>query len=280
LSKVKRFFKPFIITGITLVILWAGITLFLYFFQNQVLYSPQTLSVFTINRIKHSIPNAEEVFVQSHGIKLHGWLVKNNPTRQAPLIIYFGGQGDEISSMVEASWRFEGCNFLALNYRGFGLSQGQPFEKSIFDDSLAIYDYVAGRNDLGHEKIIVMGRSLGSGVAVYLARNRKVQAVILISPYDSITSVAQEKFPLIPVELINKNRYDSISRAVAINDPVLAIIGDGDITVPPWHSMKLLEKWRGEKTVKMIQGKGHNDIVGCEEYWITINDYLKKQVFF
>ena len=255
--------------------LWIVVNLSVYLFQDLILYSRQSLSVSTIQIVKNTIPNSHEIFLDSDGVRIHGWLVQNSSVKNTPLLIYFGGQGDEISSFIENSTKLPGCNILSFNYRGYGLSQGTPNEQSILYDSLVIYDYIKNRKDIPSNEIFIMGRSLGTGVAVFLAQHRPAKAVILISPYDSITSIAQEKLPFIPVAMLNKNQFDSLSRVNQIHCPLLAIIATNDLMIPPWHSKKLLEKWPGSKTVKMIQNVGHNDLLESKEYWTTINNFIR-----
>lgn len=276
LCKVKQFHKSFIRIILILGLLWVCIALLLYFFQDKILYSTQTLSIETIQRVKKTVKNSQEIYLKSDNIRLHGWLVKNREKKQSPLIIYFGGQGDEISPIIEASEMFHGCDLLAYNYRGYGLSEGRPGEKSILEDSLAIYDNITARKDVNKEDIIVMGRSLGTGTAVYLAENRKAKALILVSPYDSITSVAQEKFPFIPIAMINHNQFDSLSRIPKINCPLLMIIGEKDLMIPPWHSLKVYKKYQGPKSLTIIKNKGHNDLMTDEVYWTAIQNFLGK----
>jgi hypothetical protein len=92
-----------------------------------------------------------------------------------------------------------------------------------------------------------MGRSIGTGVATHLATNRKVDGVILVTPYDSITSVAQENYPLLPIKLIAKYRFDSLSRAPSIKASMISLVASEDTIVPPWHAKALFEKWSGPK---------------------------------
>jgi pimeloyl-ACP methyl ester carboxylesterase len=91
--------------------------------------------------------------------------------------------------------------------------------------------------------VVLIGRSLGTGVATYLTTKRKTDGIILVTPYDSMTSVAQEKYPLIPIKFVLKHTFDSISRTPEIKTPVLSLVASDDDIVPPWHAKALLEKW-------------------------------------
>jgi alpha-beta hydrolase superfamily lysophospholipase len=276
LSGLQKFQKRFICIISGLGLLWINSVFLLFWFQDNILYSTQTLSLETIRRVKETVKNSQEIELNTNHTRLHGWLVKYQEKTGIPLIIYFGGQGDEISSVVEVSERFTGCDFLAYNYRGYGLSRGQPSEQGIFEDSLAIYDDITAQNITDKDNIIVMGRSLGTGVAVYLAQQRKVKALILVSPYDSITSVAQEKLPFIPVGLINHNPFDSLSRISNIQCPLLMIIAGNDMMITNWHSQKIFKNYQGPKSSIIIKNKGHNDLMTDELYWKAIQEFLNR----
>ena len=101
----------------------------------------------------------------------------------------------------------------ALNYRGYGRSEGAPSEAAISADALLVYDRLAGREDIDAERIVVFGRSLGSGVAVPLAARRPVHAVILVSPFDSLRRIAKKTYPFVPVPTLLRHPFDSLALA-------------------------------------------------------------------
>jgi pimeloyl-ACP methyl ester carboxylesterase len=210
------------------------------------------------------------------GASVRGWFVKNSRDEKSKLIIYFGGNAEEVSWMIDEVGRFKGWSAALMNYRGYGLSDGKPGEKSLFSDALEIFDYFSDRKDIDSRRIVIIGRSIGTGVTVYLAHNRNVAGVILVSPYDSLSSVAQEIFPFLSVRLILKHKFDSISIAPDIKVPSLVLIASGDTIIPPRHSKKLADKWGGEVEIKEIKGADHNTISDKEEYWKNIDEFLKQ----
>jgi len=127
---------------------------------------------------------------------LHGWFVGKPGPERPQILIYFGGNDDEMSNLLKDAMRFKGWSVALVNYRGYGLSQGHPGEESLFGDAVVIYDYLTSRKDVDTGNVMVMGRSLGTGVAVYLASQRPLKGVILVSPYDSVNSVARARLPL------------------------------------------------------------------------------------
>lgn len=121
-----------------------------------------------------------------------------------------------------------------------------------------------------------MGRSIGTGVATFLAEKRYASSVILVSPFDSLVSVAKEKCPILPVSLILKDKFDSLSRAPLIKSPLLILIGNKDILIPEGHSKKLGDSWGGKVKIEEIVGAGHNSIDDGVEYWNKIYEFLTK----
>jgi len=188
-----------------------GFPVLIYFLQERLIFFPQPLAE---DPLKANTGAAiEEVsLMTSERVRLHGWLVRAAaaPT-PAPLLIYFGGNAEEVSWLAQTADRYAGWSLLMLNYRAYGRSEGKPGEAALFADALQIYDYAVSRAAAG--RVAVMGRSLGSGVAVYLATQRPIAGVILVSPYDSVESVARGVYPFLPIGLMLKHRFDSLARA-------------------------------------------------------------------
>lgn len=239
------------------------------------IFFPRSLSQEVFNQFEDR--DVENIDINTKdGIKIKGWFVKNSKAEKSPLIIYFGGNAEEVSNLIGKADQFNEWSLTLINYRGYGQSEGKPNEKCLFDDAISIYDYFSKRDDIDANRIILMGRSLGSGVAIYLAKNRPVKALILVTPYDSMTSIAKEKVPVLPISLILKNRFDSISRASSIKIPMLALVAEKDSTIPPNHAKRLVEKWGGKYILKIIEGKDHNSISSNEEYWKSIKEFLSE----
>ncbi|OGO82350.1 MAG: hypothetical protein A2Y18_04075 [Clostridiales bacterium GWD2_32_19] len=270
--KIKSIIRAVVIS---IVIGYMSIVCILYFSQDSMIFINQTLTNAEVKIINSQFENCEEVRITTtDNIKLHGWYVKNSELKKAPLIIYFGGNAEEVSNFIHYKDSLKGWDIVAINYRGYGLSEGKPSEKNIFKDAEYIYDSFAKRSDIDNNKIIVMGRSLGSGVAVHLAYERKLAGVILVTPYDSITKVAQEEISYIPVSLFIKNPFDSIKIAPKISTPMIALAAENDTFIPPKHAIKLVEKWGGSHEIKIVKNTEHNTIQNGEGYWESINEFL------
>jgi pimeloyl-ACP methyl ester carboxylesterase len=247
-----------------------GVPLLMWFFQERMLFFPRALDSRPTLR-----PNVEEVsIVAADGVKLRGWLVKGNAA-PTPLVIYFGGNAEEVSWLTDVADHFAGWSLLLVNYRGYGESGGKPGEKEILEDGLVTHDYAKRRPEVNSERIVAMGRSLGSGVAVHLAAHRPLRGVILVSPYDSIVEVARRHYPFLPVSLMLRHRFDSLALAPQIEAPLLCLVATEDRIIPAAHSRALFEAWRGTKAWREVPRSDHDSIAGEPEYWRSIADFLK-----
>lgn len=261
-----------ILAGIYIIL-----NLLLYVFQEKLIFFPQTISATACAQIHENYTNVEDISVQMQdGTLLSGWIVGSQPANKSQLLIYFGGNGDELSHMIGSFQQYPDWSVVLINYRGYGQSEGKPSEKHLLSDSLEIYDYFKARPDYKHAKLVVMGRSMGTGVAVNLAENRPVAGVILTSPYDSVVSVAQEKLPMVPVKVLLRNKFDSITRAHFVSVPVLVLIANNDEMIRTWHSQVLAEAFAGTVLVQEIAGANHDSIMQEDEYWQGVGHFLKQ----
>ncbi|MFP4556400.1 MAG: alpha/beta hydrolase [Bacteroidales bacterium] len=258
----------------TLIIIYGIVLGFFYFSQSSMLFFPQQIGH------QKTYDNTEEVRIEtSNGNQLHGWLCKSDSGKDTltNLIIYFGGNAEEVSHLIPAiSSRLNGWSVLVINYPGYGLSKGKPSEKSFFNAALAIYDYADSRKDICSNNIVLLGRSIGTGCASYLAANREVKGVVLVSPFESMKSVAQSKLPYIPVSLLLKHQFDSNKYAQEIDASMLAFFGTADDLVPPIHAKRLAKSWKGDVTLIQLEGYNHNNILESEKLWSEMIAFLDK----
>ena len=260
---------------IYIIAIYIVLYIILYIFQGKFLFFPQKLPMELIAIIHRDFKNAEEInLTTDDNVRLHGWFLKNSKVKPAPLIIFFGGNSDDVTNYVINIDNLKNWNTALINYRSYGLSEGQPNEKNLFKDSLAIYDYFASRPDINKEKIIVMGHSLGTGVAIYVAQNRPVKKIVLISPYANIKNVAQNIFILFPVKFMLRNKFDSLSRAPLIKTPLLAIAATKDLLIPISHTINLIKHWAGPSELKLIWGDGHHSVVFNDLCWQYVNEFI------
>lgn len=248
----------------------------LYFFQEKLVFQTQDLDRFTVNLINKRAQNAGIQINTPDGKKLHGWFVNNNKSQQVPLVIYFGGNAEEISySILSLSKHLDGWAILGLNYRGYGLSDGVPAETNLYNDALMLYDWALQREDIDKSTVVVMGRSLGTAVAVHVAANRQPRGVLLVSPYDSLLSIVSEKFWFAPgLSLLLKHHFMAIDSAPSIDVPLFALVAAKDKVIVPSHSKRLIAAWGGTHVDHTIANAHHNNISTYNAYWEKITEFL------
>ena len=246
------------------------IHVYLYVAQDHMIFFPQPL-------VQKTPPDAEEIqLATADGHRLHGWFMRNTKeTADAPVLIYFGGNAEEVSRFALDANELPGVSLALVNYRGYGKSGGSPSEQAFFSDALAIYDAIAARSGVDRKRIVVMGRSLGTGVATYLASQRPVSAVVLVTPFDSVAAVARAQYPFVLVDLLLKHPFDSLARAPTIDAPLLALIAGADSIIPPRHAETLAKAWRGPVTSVVLERADHNDISAHARYWPAVREFLR-----
>ena len=220
----------------------------------------------------------EVVHVAADGTRLAGVLVLP-PAERSALVIYFGGNAEEVASYAPEAERTYGARaVLLVNYRGYGRSAGRPGEKALVADAIELYDWAARRSDIDSQRIAVHGRSLGTGVAVQLAAARPARCVVLTSPYTSLVDVAKEVYWWLPVALLMRHRFDSASLAPALRVPALVLMGESDNLVPPHHSRNLAAAWGGPVERVSLEGFGHNDLDVNPRYAAAIRAFLDRNL--
>lgn len=239
-----------------------------WFGQERLIFFPQPLA-----GTSHLPPATQPLDVRAaDGTKLAGFLVPA-AGQPAPVLLFFGGNAEEISwTLADGRWP-AGYARAGVNYRGYGASEGKPAEAPLAEDAKAIFDALAARTDVDAARIVVVGRSLGTGIAARLAAERPVAAVVLISPYDSLVEVGKAHYPWLPVAWLLKHRFDAASYAKQASAPLLAIVGTADAIVPPARSRALYDAWAGPKSWVALDGQGHNDL-GGPVFWASIERFV------
>lgn len=261
-----------IFLGIVKVLLILAAALFglIYFFQSKLIFFPQKIADNNRKGLKDN-----EIVMDSRGCRLHGWFIKKSISSNWPLIIYYGGNAEEVSSTLLEMETLLNASFLFMNYRGYGDSSGHPSEKDLLEDALNLFDQTVADQGMAPSNIILMGRSLGTGVAVHVASKRKVSALILVTPFDSLTNVAKNFYPLLPVEKLLRHRFDSLALAHLIDTPMLAVIAEKDEIIPNQNSLNLVNAWGGPSETLVVKEAGHNDISMYDSYWSGIRGFVE-----
>ncbi len=254
-----------------------GVPLLVYFTQDSLIFYPQPLSESRRAELAKRFPDVKEVFLVSDGgVRLQAWHAKSPGA--SPLVLYFGGNSEDSSWMLDEMHNAPGVSWLIVSHRGYGLSQGSPGEAALSADALRWFDYAATLPGVASKGIYVFGRSLGSGVAVALAARRPVAGVILVAPYDSLAAVAKRHYWYLPVDLLLRHRFDSIALAPGLRQPLLCLVAERDEVIPPAHAERLLQAWGGPKRGVLLQEAGHNSTDAHPLFWPAIREFLPRRV--
>lgn len=232
---------------------YAAIVLLVFLQQRAMLYPGARSETVTADAPPWGQWQALQAADGTELIALHSPAAPGRPT-----VLLFLGNGDDIraySFMAEA-FGGRGIGLLAPSYRGYPGSGGSPNEDGILSDALVAYDWLAARGST----VAIVGRSLGTGVAIYCASTRPATAVALMSPYDSIAAVAAGHFPWLPVRLLIRDSYRSDLRITAVLAPKMFIHGDRDEVIPIGHGRALFDLAPEPKQFSVLNGVGHNDV--------------------
>lgn len=237
-----------------LLLVALGVLAAFFFAQRSLLYLPQ---------YTHVDPASTDFELRREGATLRGWVL--NPDAAGAPILYFGGNAESVQANRElfARW-FAGRTVYLLAYRGYGASDGEPSQDALFGDALAFYDDIARRHP--GQPVSVIGRSLGSGVASYLASQRPVARLALVTPFDSVASVAAAHYPWLPVRLLLRDRYDSVQYLRAYRGPLLVVRAGRDQVVPPANTDRLLASLPPGTQVVAVADTGHELAGAAQPY--------------
>ena len=199
-------------------------------------------------------------FPTGDGLTLNGWFVSHTARPQFTVIVFNGNAGNRAFRAPLANVLAR-ANFAVLlfDYRGFGGNPGVPSEQGLKKDARAAHEYVVSRADVDRRKLVYFGESLGTAVATDLAVEYPPAALILRSPFSSMTDVGRHHYSLMPVRLLLRDRYDTIGRIARVNAPLLVIGGDRDRIIPIDQTRRVYDAAREPRSLLVIRGADHND---------------------
>lgn len=206
----------------------------------------------------------EDVWLRAKdGVRLHGWFFPARPgaKRSHLALLLFHGNAGNICTRVSfyETWLGLGLNVFAFDYRGYGRSEGTPSEEGTYLDGEAAYDSLVGRG-FAPEHVILIGKSLGGGIASEIALRRRVGGLILQNTFSSVPDVARELYPFLPIKLISRIKYDTASKLPKIHVPVLILHSRGDEYIRFHHGEKNFTAANEPKMLAEIYGS-HNGVL-------------------
>jgi pimeloyl-ACP methyl ester carboxylesterase len=246
----------------TLLLAYAALCLVLFIFQRQMIYFPTS---------EVSVEGVPHIVLDSGEARIKVWTL--NP-HQARAIIYFGGNAENVAYNVDDFRQmFPEHTVYLVNYRGYGGSSGSPNESALYADAVLAYDHFSK----AHTSVAVMGRSVGSAVATYLASERDVRKLLLITPFDSAVSVGKRLYPFFPIGLILQDKLDSKSRAGRIGAKTMIVATKDDEIIPYAHTTALAEAFKKTHLqVVELREVGHNTIQLHPAYSKTVSEFMNR----
>lgn len=226
----------------------------------------ETGLLFQADRTPPDVANANVDGLQSvrvrtaDGLDLTAWFLPPPPGQMT--ILYLHGNGGNLTNRIGRVRRMarQGNGLLFLEYRGYGGNPGTPSEDGLAADAAGALSFLRD-NGIEGGHVVLYGESLGTGVAVRLATDHRVGGVILDAPYTSIANVAQSRFPLLPIKLLIRNRFDLIGRIARIGAPLLIVQGARDHVIPPAMGRAVYEAAVQPKTIWVAPDGTHDDVL-------------------
>ncbi|HLW68199.1 MAG TPA: alpha/beta hydrolase [Gemmataceae bacterium] len=244
------------------------------FFENYLVYFPTKASSYWDEAPQ--LPKRDLNFISADGTKIHAWWC---PRDGAPgALLYCHGNGGNLS--MRAEWfrdLQEGLNVsvLAIDYPGYGKSDGRPSEQGCYAAAEAAFDWLTNEAHIPPEQIVLFGESLGGGVATEIATRRPCRALVLYCSFLSVPEVGQHHYRFLPVRRFMRNRFDNDSKIPGLKIPVFIAHGDADGVIPPSHAMQLFAIANGPKAIYWEAGAGHV-MDPSPAFLAALRDFLEK----
>jgi fermentation-respiration switch protein FrsA (DUF1100 family) len=260
--------KTIVIAAVGLYAVAAAV---MYFAQRRFIYFPEPSR--TLPRAAGLPDVSERVIATPDGEKLIAWYGKAQPGQ--PTLLYFHGNGGALEYRSASIRRYlnRGRGIFMLSYRGYSGSTGSPSEVANVADAKLAYEALI-KEGVNPRDIILYGESLGTGVAIQVASEKKASGVILDSPFTSIVELAAKFYPWLPVSFLLKDRYDSMLHVREVHDPVFVVHGEADDIVPVEMGRRLFRAANEPKEIVTLPGVGH--AVHDETTFAIINLWIDK----
>ena len=251
-----------IIVAVVAVLAYAGACWFLHTRQREMIYYGWATTADAAGT---------DFELKRPGAALRGWVVNRG---QPDPILYFGGNAERIeANRDDFSRMFPGRSVYLIAYRGYGASTGEPSEAVLVPDALAVFDHVQQLHP--DQRIAVIGRSLGSGIASQVAAQRPVERLALVTPFDSMVGAAKAHYPVFPVDWLLNERYESAKALRAFRKPILIVHGGRDDIVPEESTQRLIESLPRTPEIVRIGDADHNDITTHDGFERSLTTFMR-----
>jgi fermentation-respiration switch protein FrsA (DUF1100 family) len=260
-----RLLRSVVAVVVACAAMWSGAVLFLWLFQSWLLFRVGESRANTA--ALDSSAFTQSSFVTTGGLRLESVLLTHGPSEARYWILFCPPAGAStrvarIQGHLQELWRL-GYNVFAFDYRGFGANSGTPTEAGLYEDATAAYRSLIDVHRVAATHVVIAGRSLGASVAVDLATRVESGGLLLFSPIDSVPAVAARLYPWAPVRWLSRYRFDNVSKAAVVREPVVFVYGAPDPYMPLADARSLFQAFRGRR--KMLETVGNHHHSGFME---------------
>ncbi|MFH1708531.1 MAG: alpha/beta hydrolase [Planctomycetota bacterium] len=257
---------------LSIVTIYLLVVFLMMLVQRRMIYFPSRLE--PDYRFEGGLPGFAEVNIPCpDGVQVNALFVP--PPEGRPLVLCFHGNGGCL-----ADWEYlvhgfyaRTCGVLVIDFHGYGKTGGRPSETTLYRNAEAAVVWLKDTRGITPDRIIVFGKSLGTGAAVEIATRYKFKGLILDSAFTSLAGPAAAHYPFLPVRLMLLDKYDNLGKIGRINCPLLVIHGNADSIVPYTEGVKLFTVASEPKQMYTLEGGDHNDN-SPPEYWATIRTWI------
>ena len=217
------------------------VTIFLYFYQNKLLYHPNINSRSNYE-LNHKV---NEILITSDD-DIIAWHYKKNENYKT--LVFFHGNAGNLSNRIYKLNELSKLklNYLIFAYRGFNGNKGKPYEAGLYKDAENVISWLKSKN-IVENNIILYGESLGTAIAIHTAQMKNFAGIILEAPFTSMVTLGQKYYPIFPVKFLLKDKYESLKKIINVKSPVLVMHGKKDKIVPFKMGLEIYEKLNGQK---------------------------------
>lgn len=263
-----------------ILLIYVGLMALLYFKQSSLVFLPEVEREYRASPAAIGLPFASLKLATTDGQSLDGWLVPADTKRASRgLVIFFHGNAGNIAHRLDYLRMFHdlGLATLIVDYRGYGKSSGSPSEEGTYRDADAAWLHATQALGFPANRILLFGESLGGGVATQLATRQHPAALVLASTFTSVPDMGADLYPLLPIRLLARIRYDNLDRLDQVACPLLVIHSRNDDIIPYKHGQQLFAAARPPKQFLELQGSHNEGFVFGREEWIRQLDGFLKQ---
>ncbi|MDP3197805.1 alpha/beta hydrolase [Tabrizicola sp.] len=262
------------LTLVTFGVLYATLLSGMYLWQRDLQYfptrrdpAPQAVGLAGVDRVVLATPDGESIVL---------WT--SPPRADRPTVLFLHGNGGEIADRADrfAFYQSRGLGVAFLSWRGYGGSSGSPSETGLLTDAKTAYDHLRTQG-LQPGRIVLVGESLGTGIAVQLAAANPVGAVVLEAPYSAAVDLARVAYPWLPVGLLMKDQFRSRDHIGAVRAPILILHGEADKVIPPGFGRRLFDAAEDPKTFLSLGPVGHEALFDPAT-WAEGADFIDRAV--